>query len=584
MADDGNYRENRWFTPWNKGFIIEDFDLPISVQNVTGQKQSKIGLGIIKTKDCSYAIEMCEELWIPHSPSIEYCMWGVDIIANSSGSHFQILKNERRYELIVNSAKKNGGVFVYSNLIGCDGGRLYFDGGSFICLNGKILAEGNRFMLNEIDVVSAIVDLSELRSYRNSIKSRCVQSSFKSDLPLIQLDDFLCTENPALFNPFHFITPKSYTFEEEMALAPPCWIWDYLRRCGATGLFIPLSGGADSSSVATIISILTRLIFDEISKNSEFVLSELRRIVRNEKYFPESARDIANQILVTCYMGTKNSTDITRESSRNLAEEIGSYHRDINIDKIVAAFYETFVEEFKKSPKFKSQGGTDSEDLALQNIQSRIRMVLSYFIAGLVPWVRGTNGFCLVLSSGNLDEGILGYMTKYDCSSGDINPIGSISKERLKKFLIYCEKNYGYKSLKLVNEMKPTAELRPATETYQQTDEDDMGITYKELSVMGQLRKDFRCGPVSMFKRLITIWDNLNVKEVYEKVKLFFRKYSVNRHKMTVVTPSLHAESYSLDDNRYDLRQFLYNSNWTFQFNNINNFIEKNSSILKLNN
>ena len=63
MADDGNYRENRWFTPWNKGFIIEDFDLPISVQNVTGQKQSKIGFGIIKPKDFSYEIEMCEELW-----------------------------------------------------------------------------------------------------------------------------------------------------------------------------------------------------------------------------------------------------------------------------------------------------------------------------------------------------------------------------------------------------------------------------------------------------------------------------------------------------------------------------------------
>ena len=53
---------------------------------------------------------------------------------------------------------------------------------------------------------------------------------------------------------------------------------------------------------------------------------------------------------------------------------------------------------------------------------------------------------------------------------------------------------------------------------------------------------------------------------------------------MTVITPSLHAESYSLDDNRYDLRQFLYDANWTFQFKNIDKFMENNKNIIKLNN
>ena len=38
--------------------------------------------------------------------------------------------------------------------------------------------------------------------------------------------------------------------------------------------------------------------------------------------------------------------------------------------------------------------------------------------------------------------------------------------------------------------------------------------------------------------------------EVVGKVKHFFRSYAVNRHKMTTVTPSYHAEAYSPDDNR----------------------------------
>lgn len=58
----------------------------------------------------------------------------------------------------------------------------------------------------------------------------------------------------------------------------------------------------------------------------------------------------------------------------------------------------------------------------------------------------------------------------------------------------------------------------------------------------------------------------LNFLQVATKVKHFFRMYSINRHKMTTVTPSYHAENYSPDDNRFDLRPFLYNTQWAWQF------------------
>lgn len=57
------------------------------------------------------------------------------------------------------------------------------------------------------------------------------------------------------------------------------------------------------------------------------------------------------------------------------------------------------------------------------------------------------------------------------------------------------------------------------------------------------------------------------------QVKRFFFYYAVNRHKMTTLTPAYHAESYSPDDNRYDLRQFLYNVKWTRQFNTIDSIL-----------
>jgi NAD+ synthase (glutamine-hydrolysing) len=113
----------------------------------------------------------------------------------------------------------------------------------------------------------------------------------------------------------------------------------------------------------------------------------------------------------------------------------------------------------------------------------------------------------------------------------------------------------------------PTAELEPLNEgQLAQTDEQDMGMTYDELSEYGRLRKQSHCGPFSMFCKLVGMWDKCPPNVVADKVKHFFRCYAINRHKMTVLTPSYHAESYSPDDNRFDHRPFLYRANWSWQF------------------
>lgn len=100
-----------------------------------------------------------------------------------------------------------------------------------------------------------------------------------------------------------------------------------------------------------------------------------------------------------------------------------------------------------------------------------------------------------------------------------------------------------------------------------------MGMTYAELGVFGRLRKISRCGPVRMFLKLLETWKELTPSEISTKVKRFFFFYSVNRHKLTTLTPSYHAESYSPDDNRFDLRPFLYNTKWTRQFNTIDSIV-----------
>jgi len=49
LADDGNYREGRWFTPWQKEgpCSIEEFHLDKLIQAIKGQKSTKFGNAVI---------------------------------------------------------------------------------------------------------------------------------------------------------------------------------------------------------------------------------------------------------------------------------------------------------------------------------------------------------------------------------------------------------------------------------------------------------------------------------------------------------------------------------------------------------
>lgn len=613
LADDGNYRERRHFTGWDStDHKLHEHVLSDLLRSVTKQTTVPIGLAVITTMETTIACEICEELWTADSPHIDMFLSGVEIIANASGSHHTLRKLNNRLDLMRNATMKCGGVYVYSNHRGCDGNRLYFDGSSLICVNGEIVTQASQFSLNDVEVVTAVVDLENIRSHRGLAGSFQEQSSkarsFNSiDLRHFSLRPWKSTANLSQIPPESKpVPPRIHSPQEECCLGPACWLWDYLRRSGAAGFLLPLSGGADSSSVAAIVRVMSVLVAREVlihgnsqviqdvtkifktcqSKTGLLTLSSLsapdklttdKLKMSDEENVQTLANDLCYHILHTVYMGTQNSSESTKNRALKLGNSIHSYHSSISIDGVVKSLITLFTSFSGKSPRYKSQGGTMTEDLALQNIQARLRMVVAYLFAQLFPWLRGSNGFLLVLGSANVDEALRGYMTKYDCSSADINPIGGMSKGDLKTMLAYIAENYNLPVLIDVANAAPTAELRPfeakESEESTQTDEEDMGMTYKELGVFGHLRKILQCGPVKMFLKLTDMWKHLKPVEIAEKVKRFFFYYSVNRHKLTTLTPSYHAENYSPDDNRYDLRPFLYNTKWNRQFNTIDSIV-----------
>ncbi|OWZ68719.1 NAD+ synthetase [Cryptococcus neoformans] len=582
MANDGNYRELRHFTPWHKHRQVEKHSLPHMIRTVTGQTYVPFGDAVIATEDTVIGVELCEELFTPASPHILMGLDGVEIFTNSSGSHHELRKLNRRVELIKEATMKLGGIYLYSNQQGCDGDRLYYDGACLIAMNGQILAQGPQFSLSEVEVVTATIDLRAVRAHRTT-SSRRMQSAQAEAYERVVADTRLDGGEQikvGVRETKGSMDVKYHTPEEEIALGPACWLWDYLRRSGTQGYFLPLSGGIDSCATAVIVHSMCRLVVEAAAKGDEQVIADARRIANEPEdstYIPEDPREFSGRIFHTCYMGTENSSSETRERAKNLANAIGSYHVDLNMDTAVSAVKGIFTLVTGKNPQFKVHGGTNAENLALQNIQARLRMVVSYMFAQLLPWVRGKNGGLLVLGSANVDESLRGYFTKYDCSSADVNPIGGISKVDLKRFIAWAQVKFDLPILYNFLHAVPTAELIPiGPDNVIQSDEIEMGMTYDELSVFGRLRKVEKCGPYSMFGKLVQEWGSfLSPKEIAEKVKHFFFTYAINRHKMTTITPSVHMESYSPDDNRFDLRPFLYPSRFTHQFRKIDELAGK---------
>lgn len=285
--------------------------------------------------------------------------------------------------------------------------------------------------------------MEDIRSYRASQRARCTEAARAPNYPRVTCDLEMSTHQDV----FKSATPPCkrlfHSPEEEIALGPACWLWDYLRRSGQGGFFLPLSGGVDSSSSATIVHSMCRLIVNAVQVHGDVqVLEDIRKILADADYTPDNPAALCNRLLVTCYMGSVNSSKETRRCASQLANQLGSYHIEISIDTAVNALLGIFNSVTGLTPRFRAQGGCARQNLALQNIQSRIRMVLAYIFAQLMLWVRNRPGGLLVLGSANVDESLRGYLTKYDCSSADINPIGGISKTDLRRFLSYAKEKY----------------------------------------------------------------------------------------------------------------------------------------------
>ncbi|KAG8382765.1 hypothetical protein BUALT_Bualt05G0111300 [Buddleja alternifolia] len=74
------------------------------------------------------SVEIYMELFSPLPIHQELALNGVEVFMNASGSNHQVRKMDRRVRTIMGATHSCGGVYMYSNHLGCDGGRVYYGG------------------------------------------------------------------------------------------------------------------------------------------------------------------------------------------------------------------------------------------------------------------------------------------------------------------------------------------------------------------------------------------------------------------------------------------------------------------------
>ena len=161
------------------------------------------------------------------------------------------------------------------------------------------------------------------------------------------------------------------------------------------------------------------------------------------------ARKAVGKDKLYCYAIDIDSNKADASDARKVAEEL-----DVNLEVInLSETYHSYLKELK---------GEEFIRLTKSNLKVRMRMV------ALFAFAQEHSG--LVLGTDNLDERYVGYFTKYGDGAADVLPIVYLTKGEVRE----AAKLYGLSSV--LAERVPSAGLFEG-----QTDEGEMGVTYKDL-------------------------------------------------------------------------------------------------------
>jgi NAD+ synthase (glutamine-hydrolysing) len=423
-----------------------------------------------------------------------------------------------------------------------------------------MIARGPRFSFSDWLLTTTVIDLDNTRRAKAESFPEALPRTDHSDRGLVSVE----FEFPAVDEPIGSVTTRIGTQAGDVNSPPPGhpdWetgahqkqeeftrsvalaLYDYLRKSNSRGFIVSISGGVDSSAVAVLVHLMVQLGCGEIGL-AAFV-ERLPRIptLRTDPlltdgwqdFGPEQSKRVVRHLLTCVYQATRNSSKTTQRAAETVSNAVGAEFLSWDVDALVEQYVATVSEAEGRQLTW------EKDDVALQNIQARVR--------GPGVWLLANLRDKLLLTTSNRSEAAAGYATMDGDTCGGLAPIAGIDKAFLLDWMKWMESTGPdgidpLPELKIVNELKPTAELRPASQG--QTDEADL-MPYRVLDAFERAAIRDKRLPVEVFDTMRSQFTQYDVRQLGTWVERFFRLWCRNQWKRERYAPSFHLDDENLD-------------------------------------
>jgi NAD+ synthase (glutamine-hydrolysing) len=388
------------------------------------------------------AVTICEDAWSPTGPVGTQAAGGAELVVNINGSPYYAGRLRERETMLATRATDASTPIAYVNLVGGQD-ELVFDGASLVFdEQGRLVARASQFVEDFL-----VVDLDVRPTFRKRLLDpRGWRSA--PPLPEVKVSDAHLAERgePPRVEPE---LPPVREVYEALVLGTR----DYVVKNKFTDVIIALSGGIDSSLVATI------------------------------------AVDALGPDRVLCVlMPSRFSSEHSVTDGQVLASNLGIRTLTIPIERAHAAFLDMLTEPF---------AGTEA-GLAEENLQARIR--------GTVLMSLSNKFGALVLTTGNKSELATGYSTLYGDMAGGFSVIKDVPKTLVYALARDRNERAGRDLIpESVLDKPPSAELRP-----DQRDTDSL----PEYSVLDPIIEGYVEGDLSVAELVAAGFDPDTVRRV----------------------------------------------------------------------
>ncbi len=389
-------------------------------------------------------VSICEDVWFDDGPVGHEGRAGADVVVNLNSSPYNRGRRNERLAVLRRRVAEARCPIAYVNQVGGQD-ELVFDGDSLvIAADGTLVAEGEPFS-TDLVVVDLPIGLHQPHAVTELVPRIVVTDPRRGDRPALPL----ASPRPPLSD------------HAEVYSALVLGTRDYLAKNGFSEAIIGLSGGIDSSLVATVA-------VDALGADRVHGIS----------------------------MPSRYSSEGSRSDAEELAERLGIDLKVVPIEEAHVAFASMLSPVLGREPS----GLTD------ENLQSRLRGVLLMSVSNERGWI--------VLTTGNKSEMATGYSTLYGDSAGGFAVIKDVPKTLVYELCRYRNTQAVLEGLPgpipdSVLDKPPSAELRPdqrddqSLPPYEELDPVLQGYVERDLTAADLVAEGFDPAVVDQVVRLV---------------------------------------------------------------------------------